>query len=134
MQGTNSPLSNIQRHVPLSGPDEDAAGCLRGLALHWEVVPWSSHGSLFPWQEDEVVLQCIANIHKEQRKFCLAAEGLGNRLCFLEPTSEAKVRLTVCSAPSLLASQAVVRGWDCWEVMMRVRRVVRKKFERYTYF
>ncbi|KAM7327581.1 hypothetical protein ACRRTK_013948 [Alexandromys fortis] len=41
-------------------------------------------------QEDEVVLQCIANIHKEQRKFCLAAEGLGNRLCFLEPTSEAK--------------------------------------------
>nr|AAI44720.1 Ryr3 protein [Mus musculus] len=40
--------------------------------------------------EDEVVLQCIANIHKEQRKFCLAAEGLGNRLCFLEPTSEAK--------------------------------------------
>nr|XP_040130259.1 ryanodine receptor 3 isoform X1 [Ictidomys tridecemlineatus] len=40
--------------------------------------------------EDEVVLQCIASIHKEQRKFCLAAEGLGNRLCFLEPTSEAK--------------------------------------------
>ncbi|XP_012862710.2 ryanodine receptor 3 [Echinops telfairi] len=40
--------------------------------------------------EDEVVLQCIANLHKEQRKFCLAAEGLGNRLCFLEPTSEAK--------------------------------------------
>uniref|UniRef100_A0A8D2APF8 Ryanodine receptor 3 n=1 Tax=Sciurus vulgaris TaxID=55149 RepID=A0A8D2APF8_SCIVU len=45
---------------------------------------------LFSWQEDEVVLQCIANVHKEQRKFCLAAEGLGNRLCFLEPTSEAK--------------------------------------------
>uniref|UniRef100_A0A2K6G8I3 Ryanodine receptor 3 n=1 Tax=Propithecus coquereli TaxID=379532 RepID=A0A2K6G8I3_PROCO len=40
--------------------------------------------------EDEVVLQCIATVHKEQRKFCLAAEGLGNRLCFLEPTSEAK--------------------------------------------
>uniref|UniRef100_A0A8D0HWE0 Ryanodine receptor 3 n=1 Tax=Sphenodon punctatus TaxID=8508 RepID=A0A8D0HWE0_SPHPU len=37
-----------------------------------------------------VVLQCVATIHKEQRKFCLAAEGLGNRLCFLEPTSEAK--------------------------------------------
>uniref|UniRef100_A0A2K5IN02 Ryanodine receptor 3 n=1 Tax=Colobus angolensis palliatus TaxID=336983 RepID=A0A2K5IN02_COLAP len=47
-------------------------------------------GSLFSRQEDEVVLQCIATIHKEQRKFCLAAEGLGNRLCFLEPTSEAK--------------------------------------------
>ncbi|XP_028622670.1 ryanodine receptor 3 [Grammomys surdaster] len=44
---------------------------------------------VYSW-EDEVVLQCIANIHKEQRKFCLAAEGLGNRLCFLEPTSEAK--------------------------------------------
>ena len=131
MQGKNSPLSNIQRHVPLSRPEEDAAGCLRGLALRWEVVPCPSYGSLFPWQEDEVVLQCIANIHKEQRKFCLAAEGLGNRLCFLEPTSEAKVRLTVCSAPSLLTSQAVIRGWDCWEVMMRV---VRKKFERYTYF
>ncbi|KFP95212.1 Ryanodine receptor 3, partial [Tyto alba] len=40
--------------------------------------------------DDEVVLQCVASIHKEQRKFCLAAEGLGNRLCFLEPTSEAK--------------------------------------------
>ncbi|XP_012869761.1 PREDICTED: ryanodine receptor 3 [Dipodomys ordii] len=51
-------------------------------------------------QDDEVVLQCIANIHKEQRKFCLAAEGLGNRLCFLEPTSEAKYippDLCVCS-------------------------------------
>ncbi|KAF6130966.1 hypothetical protein HJG60_007894 [Phyllostomus discolor] len=50
--------------------------------------------------EDEVVLQCIASIHKEQRKFCLAAEGLGNRLCFLEPTSEAKFvppDLCVCS-------------------------------------
>ncbi|XP_041123116.1 ryanodine receptor 3 isoform X8 [Polyodon spathula] len=40
--------------------------------------------------DDEVVLQCISSIQKEQRKFCLSAEGLGNRLCFLEPTSEAK--------------------------------------------
>lgn len=55
---------------------------------------------LFSGQEDEVVLQCIANIHKEQRKFCLAAEGLGNRLCFLEPTSEAKVRSRACPIPS----------------------------------
>ncbi|XP_028294205.1 ryanodine receptor 3 isoform X6 [Gouania willdenowi] len=39
---------------------------------------------------DEVVLQCVACIQKENRKFCLAAEGLGNRLCYLEPTSEAK--------------------------------------------
>uniref|UniRef100_A0A2K5BWE5 Inositol 1,4,5-trisphosphate/ryanodine receptor domain-containing protein n=1 Tax=Aotus nancymaae TaxID=37293 RepID=A0A2K5BWE5_AOTNA len=41
-------------------------------------------------REDEVVLQCIATIHKEQSKFCFAAEGLGNRLCCLQPTSEAK--------------------------------------------
>ena len=44
-----------------------------------------------PSQDDEVVLQCVAAIQKENRKFCLAAEGLGNRLCYLEPTSEAKV-------------------------------------------
>lgn len=46
----------------------------------------------YPWQDDEVVLQCVACIQKENRKFCLTAEGLGNRLCYLEPTSEAKVR------------------------------------------
>uniref|UniRef100_A0A3B4AQB1 Inositol 1,4,5-trisphosphate/ryanodine receptor domain-containing protein n=1 Tax=Periophthalmus magnuspinnatus TaxID=409849 RepID=A0A3B4AQB1_9GOBI len=40
--------------------------------------------------DDEVVLQCVACIQKENRKLCLAAEGLGNRLCYLEPTSEAK--------------------------------------------
>lgn len=45
-----------------------------------------------PFQDDEVVLQCAATIQKEHRKFCLAAEGLGNRLCYLESTSEAKVR------------------------------------------
>ncbi|CAL8300054.1 unnamed protein product [Boreogadus saida] len=41
-------------------------------------------------EDDEVVLQCVACIQKENRKFCLTAEGLGNRLCYLEPTSEAK--------------------------------------------
>uniref|UniRef100_A0AAQ4QG90 Ryanodine receptor 3 n=1 Tax=Gasterosteus aculeatus aculeatus TaxID=481459 RepID=A0AAQ4QG90_GASAC len=41
-------------------------------------------------QDDEVVLQCVATIQKEHRKFCLAVEGLGNRVCYLEPTSEAK--------------------------------------------
>ncbi|XP_054474291.1 ryanodine receptor 3 [Anoplopoma fimbria] len=40
--------------------------------------------------DDEVVLQCVASIQKEHRKFCLAVEGLGNRVCYLEPTSEAK--------------------------------------------
>lgn len=48
--------------------------------------------SVFVSQDDEVVLQCVACIQKENRKFCLSAEGLGNRLCYLEPTSEAKVR------------------------------------------
>ncbi|KAK1793405.1 hypothetical protein P4O66_011783 [Electrophorus voltai] len=41
-------------------------------------------------KDDEVVLQCVACIQKENRKFCLSAEGFGNRLCYLEPTSEAK--------------------------------------------
>ncbi|XP_073784038.1 ryanodine receptor 3-like isoform X2 [Danio rerio] len=50
--------------------------------------------------DDEVVLQCVACIQKENRKFCLSAEGLGNRLCYLEPTSEAKYAppdLCICS-------------------------------------
>uniref|UniRef100_A0A670I944 Ryanodine receptor 2 n=1 Tax=Podarcis muralis TaxID=64176 RepID=A0A670I944_PODMU len=40
--------------------------------------------------DDEVVLQCTATAHKEQQKLCLAAEGFGNRLCFLESTSNSK--------------------------------------------
>nr|XP_060507004.1 ryanodine receptor 1-like [Panthera onca] len=40
--------------------------------------------------DDEVVLQCSATVLKEQLKLCLAAEGFGNRLCFLEPTSNAQ--------------------------------------------
>uniref|UniRef100_A0A6I8PDZ5 Ryanodine receptor 2 n=1 Tax=Ornithorhynchus anatinus TaxID=9258 RepID=A0A6I8PDZ5_ORNAN len=40
--------------------------------------------------DDEVVLQCTTTIHKEQQKLCLAAEGFGNRLCFLESTSNSK--------------------------------------------
>ncbi|KAM3591914.1 uncharacterized protein V6R79_009433 [Siganus canaliculatus] len=40
--------------------------------------------------DDEVVLQCSAIIHKEQQKLCLAAEGFGNRLCFLESISNSK--------------------------------------------
>uniref|UniRef100_A0A8C9RP23 Ryanodine receptor 2 n=1 Tax=Scleropages formosus TaxID=113540 RepID=A0A8C9RP23_SCLFO len=42
------------------------------------------------WCDDEVVLQCSATINKEQQKLCLAAEGFGNRLCFLESTSNSK--------------------------------------------
>ncbi|KAF7648952.1 hypothetical protein LDENG_00149670 [Lucifuga dentata] len=40
--------------------------------------------------DDEVVLQCTATLHKEQQKLCLAAEGFGNRLCFLESISNSK--------------------------------------------
>lgn len=40
--------------------------------------------------DDQVVLQCTAAAHKEPRKLCLAAEGFGNRLCFLESTSNSK--------------------------------------------
>uniref|UniRef100_A0A8D2N3T4 Ryanodine receptor 2 n=1 Tax=Zonotrichia albicollis TaxID=44394 RepID=A0A8D2N3T4_ZONAL len=38
----------------------------------------------------DLVLQCTATVHKEQQKLCLAAEGFGNRLCFLESTSNSK--------------------------------------------
>uniref|UniRef100_A0A3B3U7X2 Inositol 1,4,5-trisphosphate/ryanodine receptor domain-containing protein n=1 Tax=Poecilia latipinna TaxID=48699 RepID=A0A3B3U7X2_9TELE len=49
-------------------------------------VAWS-HGEL---KFDLVVLQCSATIQKEQQKLCLAAEGFGNRLCFLESISNSK--------------------------------------------
>ncbi|XP_054825893.1 ryanodine receptor 3 [Eublepharis macularius] len=66
---------------------------------------------LYLEEDDEVVLQCIANIHKEQRKFCLAAEGLGNRLCFLEPTSEAKyVPPDLCICNFVLEQSLSVRA------------------------
>lgn len=42
-----------------------------------------------------MVLQCTATVHKEQQKLCLAAEGFGNRLCFLESTSNSKVLMSV---------------------------------------
>ncbi|TRY98674.1 hypothetical protein DNTS_033428 [Danionella cerebrum] len=40
--------------------------------------------------DDQVVLQCTATILKEQIKLCLSCEGFGNRLCFLETTSNAQ--------------------------------------------
>uniref|UniRef100_W5N4D0 Ryanodine receptor 3 n=1 Tax=Lepisosteus oculatus TaxID=7918 RepID=W5N4D0_LEPOC len=61
--------------------------------------------------DDEVVLQCVANIQKEHRKFCLAAEGLGNRLCYLEPTSEAKyVPPDLCICNFVLEQSLSVRA------------------------
>uniref|UniRef100_A0A8C3VA48 Ryanodine receptor 1 n=1 Tax=Catharus ustulatus TaxID=91951 RepID=A0A8C3VA48_CATUS len=43
-----------------------------------------------PPQDDEVVLQCTTTLLKEQLKLCLSVEGFGNRLCSLEPTSNAQ--------------------------------------------
>uniref|UniRef100_A0A3B5R6Z9 Inositol 1,4,5-trisphosphate/ryanodine receptor domain-containing protein n=1 Tax=Xiphophorus maculatus TaxID=8083 RepID=A0A3B5R6Z9_XIPMA len=64
-----------------------------------------------PWQDDEVVLQSVATIQKEHRKFCLAAEGLGNRLCYLEPTSEAKyVPPDMCICNFVLEQSLSVRA------------------------
>ncbi|XP_073339899.1 ryanodine receptor 3-like [Pagrus major] len=62
-------------------------------------------------KDDEVVLQCVACIQKENRKFCLAAEGLGNRLCYLEPTSEAKyVPPDLCICTFVLEQSLSVRA------------------------
>uniref|UniRef100_A0A4W4GAQ9 Ryanodine receptor 1 n=1 Tax=Electrophorus electricus TaxID=8005 RepID=A0A4W4GAQ9_ELEEL len=44
----------------------------------------------FEVRDDTVVLQCSATILKEQIKLCLSCEGFGNRLCFLETTSNAQ--------------------------------------------
>ncbi|XP_061097426.1 ryanodine receptor 3-like isoform X2 [Conger conger] len=61
--------------------------------------------------DDEVVLQCVASIQKEHRKFCLSAEGLGDRLCFLEPTSEAKyVPPDLCICNFVLEQSLSVRA------------------------
>ncbi|XP_037397585.1 ryanodine receptor 3-like isoform X3 [Pygocentrus nattereri] len=61
--------------------------------------------------DDEVVLQCVACIQKENRKFCLSAEGLGNRLCYLEPTSEAKyVPPDLCICNFVLEQSLSVRA------------------------
>ncbi|XP_032398523.1 ryanodine receptor 3 isoform X1 [Etheostoma spectabile] len=61
--------------------------------------------------DDEVVLQCVANIQKEHRKFCLAAEGLGNRVCYLESTSEAKyVPPDLCICNFVLEQSLSVRA------------------------
>ncbi|XP_076834095.1 ryanodine receptor 3 isoform X5 [Brachyhypopomus gauderio] len=61
--------------------------------------------------DDEVVLQCVACIQKENRKFCLSAEGFGNRLCYLEPTSEAKyVPPDLCICNFVLEQSLSVRA------------------------
>lgn len=52
-------------------------------------------------QDDQVVLQCTASVLKEQIKLCLSCEGFGNRLCFLETTSNAQVRTPTFVCPVL---------------------------------
>lgn len=63
-------------------------------------------------QDDQVVLQCTASILKEQIKLCLSCEGFGNRLCFLETTSNAQVvnRLSVPSSSISLRVFTVAQG------------------------
>ncbi|XP_071375043.1 ryanodine receptor 3-like [Centroberyx affinis] len=69
------------------------------------------HLALSAPTDDEVVLQCVACIQKENRKFCLTAEGLGNRLCYLEPTSEAKyVPPDLCICNFVLEQSLSVRA------------------------
>ncbi|KAG7282460.1 hypothetical protein CRUP_018177 [Coryphaenoides rupestris] len=65
-------------------------------------------------KDDEVVLQCVACIQKENRKFCLTAEGLGNRLCYLEPTSEAKIHPASLGNSLCLAVPGTPWGEACW--------------------
>lgn len=64
--------------------------------------------NVFVWvQDDQVVLQCTASVLKEQQiKLCLSCEGFGNRLCFLETTSNAQVRAftVLLSLPSFRPS------------------------------
>ncbi|XP_031717451.1 ryanodine receptor 3 isoform X2 [Anarrhichthys ocellatus] len=61
--------------------------------------------------DDEVVLQCVATIQKDHCKFCLAVEGLGNRVCYLEPTSEAKnVPPDLCVCNFVLEQSLSVRA------------------------
>uniref|UniRef100_A0A671X264 Ryanodine receptor 3 n=1 Tax=Sparus aurata TaxID=8175 RepID=A0A671X264_SPAAU len=80
-----------------------ASDPIRSLCSGWELGA--------PMGDDEVVLQCVACIQKENRKFCLAAEGLGNRLCYLEPTSEAKyVPPDLCICTFVLEQSLSVRA------------------------
>uniref|UniRef100_A0ACB8FTQ5 Uncharacterized protein n=1 Tax=Sphaerodactylus townsendi TaxID=933632 RepID=A0ACB8FTQ5_9SAUR len=60
------------------------------LRIHMFSVCWMAAKDMCQILEDEVVLQCSATVQKEQLKLCLSVEGFGNRLCFLEPTSNAQ--------------------------------------------
>ncbi|PWA27791.1 hypothetical protein CCH79_00000539 [Gambusia affinis] len=89
--------------------DRCAPASLDSLACNQNIIGINSPVS--PWQDDEVVLQSVATIQKEHRKFCLAAEGLGNRLCYLEPTSEAKyVPPDMCICNFVLEQSLSVRA------------------------
>ncbi|KAF5900095.1 ryanodine receptor 3-like isoform X1, partial [Clarias magur] len=85
------------------------------IVLHHS-SPLCSHISTFclphaDRADDEVVLQCVACIQKENRKFCLSAEGFGNRLCYMELTSEAKyVPPDLCICNFVLEQSLSVRA------------------------
>uniref|UniRef100_A0A3B3CQK9 Inositol 1,4,5-trisphosphate/ryanodine receptor domain-containing protein n=1 Tax=Oryzias melastigma TaxID=30732 RepID=A0A3B3CQK9_ORYME len=54
----------------------------------------------FDVTDDLVCLQCSASVQKETIKLCLSCEGFGDRLCFLETTSNAQSvppDLAICS-------------------------------------
>uniref|UniRef100_A0A673BRB3 Ryanodine receptor 1 n=1 Tax=Sphaeramia orbicularis TaxID=375764 RepID=A0A673BRB3_9TELE len=56
----------------------------------WEDEELFERGPGTKNDDDQVVLQCTASVLKEQIKLCLSCEGFGNRLCFLETTSNAQ--------------------------------------------
>ncbi|KAM6084867.1 ryanodine receptor 2 [Theristicus caerulescens] len=90
--GTGSSAREKEREGepwPRGGEGEDEIQFLRtnySLTIGTTSRAWEAHFVV----DDEVVLQCTATVHKEQQKLCLAAEGFGNRLCFLESTSNSK--------------------------------------------
>ncbi|KAJ6663689.1 hypothetical protein lerEdw1_009768 [Lerista edwardsae] len=109
LQSCSGPLPELMRNQRFLDTGTPSPVCLArtslctigigygsGAPLVWTQhsgVPWffsCMTPNFYPPQEDEVVLQCSATILKEQLKLCLAAEGFGNRLCFLEPTSNAQ--------------------------------------------
>uniref|UniRef100_A0A669DCL0 Ryanodine receptor 3 n=1 Tax=Oreochromis niloticus TaxID=8128 RepID=A0A669DCL0_ORENI len=80
-------------------------------AVNWSISMLGQQDIQFLFWDDEVVLQSVATIQKEHRKFCLAAEGLGNRLCYLESTSEAKyVPPDICICNFVLEQSLSVRA------------------------
>uniref|UniRef100_A0A668TZ90 Inositol 1,4,5-trisphosphate/ryanodine receptor domain-containing protein n=1 Tax=Oreochromis aureus TaxID=47969 RepID=A0A668TZ90_OREAU len=71
----------VHRCAKFGCPTSDGVGGVGGQRKHIDINFYI---------DDHVVLQCTASILKEQIKLCLSCEGFGNRLCFLETTSNAQ--------------------------------------------